>query len=44
MAAVQNAGLALDWVCRTFNATWDELYASATAIAPGTDGLFFFPI
>ncbi len=43
MAAVQNAGLALDWVRRMLNATWDELYASAASIPPGADGLLFLP-
>jgi xylulokinase len=43
MAAVQNAGLALDWVCRVLNASWDELYGSATHVSPGSDGLLFFP-
>lgn len=41
MAAIQNAGLALDWVCRVLNATWDELYASA--VVPRADDLFFLP-
>jgi xylulokinase len=43
MAAVQNAGLALDWVCRILNASWDELYGSATRLSPGSDGLLFYP-
>lgn len=43
MAAVQNAGLALNWVCRTLGASWDDLYGSATAVAPGTEGLTFLP-
>jgi xylulokinase len=43
MAAVQNAGLALDWVCRTLAASWDELYASADVVAAGAEGLTFFP-
>jgi xylulokinase len=43
MAAVQNAGLALDWVRRIFNASWGELYASANAIPPGSAGLTFLP-
>jgi xylulokinase len=43
MAAVQNAGLALDWVRRVLGATWDELYASADMLSPGTDGLLFLP-
>jgi xylulokinase len=43
MAAVQNAGLSLDWVCRMVGATWDELFASATSTSPGADGLVFLP-
>jgi xylulokinase len=43
MAAVQNGGLALDWVRRMLNATWDEVYASAAAVSPGADGLLFLP-
>ena len=43
MAAVQNAGLALDWVRKMFNASWDELYASTDAVSPGSAGLTFLP-
>ena len=43
MAAVQNAGLALDWVHRILGASWDELYASAGAVAPGAGGVMFLP-
>ncbi len=43
MAAVQNAGLALDWVCRMLNASWDELYGSVTRVSPGAEGLLFLP-
>jgi xylulokinase len=43
MAAVQNAGLVLDWVRRTLGATWDELYESANRVAPGAEGLTFLP-
>ncbi|GHO47708.1 xylulokinase [Ktedonospora formicarum] len=42
MAAVQNAGLALDWVRQMLNVTWDDVYASA-AVSPGADGLLFLP-
>lgn len=36
MAAVLNAGLALDWARRTLGASWEEVYASAAAPAgPG---------
>jgi xylulokinase len=43
MAAVQNAGLALDWVRRVFAATWEELYSSACAHRPGAGGVSFVP-
>lgn len=43
MAAVQNAGLALDWVHRMLGASWDELYASAGAVPPGAGGITFLP-
>lgn len=43
MAAVQNAGLALDWVRRALGASWDEVYASIDVVAPGAAGLTFLP-
>jgi xylulokinase len=43
MAAVQNAGLALDWVRRMLNASWDEVYASVTAVQAGSAELTFLP-
>ena len=43
MAAVQNAGLALDWVRRTLGASWDDIYKSVDAVAPGAEGLTFLP-
>lgn len=43
MAAVQNAGLALDWVHRMLKADWDELYASAGSVEPGAGGVIFLP-
>ncbi len=43
MAAVQNCGLALDWVRQTLGANWDEFYASAASVAPGSEGLVFLP-
>lgn len=43
MAAVQNAGLALDWVRRVFNASWDELYNCASFNDPGSDAPNFHP-
>jgi xylulokinase len=43
MAAIQNAGLALDWVRRTLHASWAELYGSARAKPPGALGVTFIP-
>nr|WP_052889375.1 FGGY family carbohydrate kinase [Thermogemmatispora carboxidivorans] len=43
MAAVQNAGLALDWVRRTLQANWTELYASSEAEVAVQEPLFFLP-
>jgi xylulokinase len=43
MAAVQNAGLALDWVRRTLSASWNDVYESVDALAPGAEGLTFLP-
>jgi xylulokinase len=43
MAAVQNAGLALDWVRRTLGADWEEVYASAQAAGPGAQHVTFVP-
>jgi xylulokinase len=43
MAAVQNAGLALDWVRRTLQASWSELYGAAQAHLPGALGVTFVP-
>lgn len=43
MAAVQNCGLALDWVRQTLGATWDEFYTSAATVGPGAAGVTFLP-
>jgi xylulokinase len=43
MAAMQNAGIALEWVRSTLNASWEEVYAEAFAVPPGADGLIFLP-
>jgi xylulokinase len=44
MAAVQNAGLALEWVLRTLAASWEEVYRDALPrTRPGADGLIFLP-
>lgn len=41
MAAMQNAGLALDWVRRTLGFSWEELYGSLDPAALQPDLLFF---
>jgi xylulokinase len=43
MAAMQNAGIALEWVRTTLGATWDDVYAEAFAVPPGSEGLVFLP-
>src|SRR5438105_12923029 len=43
MAAMQNAGIALEWVRTTLGASWDEVYAEAFAVSPGAEGLVFLP-
>jgi xylulokinase len=43
MAAVQNAGLVLDWARRALGASWDDVYASRDLVAPGAEGLTFLP-
>jgi xylulokinase len=43
MAAVQNAGLALNWVRQRFQASWEELYASSQRMPAATDALVFLP-
>jgi xylulokinase len=40
MGASLSAGLSLNWVRQTMNASWDELYASAGQPAQGHDPLF----
>lgn len=43
LGAVQNAGLALDWVRRSFGWGWEELYARAAAAPAGAEGVTFLP-
>src|SRR6266849_1763479 len=43
MAAILNAGLALDWVGRLFGVDSEELHGSAARIPAGSDGVSFFP-
>jgi xylulokinase len=43
MAAVQNAGLALDWVCGVLGFSWADLIAAAAAAPAGAGGVTFLP-
>jgi xylulokinase len=43
MAAMQNAGTALEWVRTTLGASWDDVYAEAFTVPPGAQGLVFLP-
>ena len=43
MAAMQNAGLALEWVLSVLGLSWDDAYALALGAPPGCDELTFLP-
>jgi xylulokinase len=43
MAAVQNAGLALEWVRKMLGASWNDVYEEAFAVTPGSGGVTFLP-
>ena len=43
MAAIQNAGLALEWVRGVLGASWEEVYEEAFAVPPGAGGVVFLP-
>lgn len=43
MAAILNAGLALDWVQTLFGVEWSALYGSAAQVPPGSGGVSFYP-
>jgi xylulokinase len=43
MAAMQNAGIALEWVRSALDVSWPQLYAEAFAVEPGAEGLLFLP-
>ena len=43
MAAMQNAGIALEWVRRILGFSWQEMYAEAFRVPPGCDGVTFLP-
>jgi xylulokinase len=43
MAAIQNAGLALEWARNTLGASWHGVYEEAFALSPGAGGVVFLP-
>ena len=43
MAAIQNAGLALEWARGLLGASWDDVYAEAFSVPPGAGGVSFLP-
>ena len=43
MAAIQNAGLALEWARKTLGASWEDVYEEAFAVPPGAGGVVFLP-
>ena len=43
MAAIQNAGLALEWVRKILGVSWSEVYDEAFAAPPGSGGVTFLP-
>ncbi|MGB3681288.1 MAG: FGGY-family carbohydrate kinase, partial [Rubrobacteraceae bacterium] len=43
MAAIQNAGLALEWARGVLGASWEEVYEEAFAVPAGAEGLAFLP-
>jgi xylulokinase len=43
MAAIQNAGLALEWARGVLGASWEEVYDEAFAVPPGAGSVVFLP-
>ncbi len=43
MAAIQNAGLAVEWVRTLFGLSWSDLFAAAAGASPGANGVSFLP-
>jgi xylulokinase len=43
MAAIQNAGLALEWVRKMLGVSWEEVYDEAFAVPSGSGGVTFLP-
>lgn len=43
LAAIQNAGLALEWVRGILGLSWAEVYQASNSVLPGCEGLTFLP-
>jgi xylulokinase len=43
LAAMQNAGLALEWVRGILGLSWQQVYSEAFGVPPGCEGLTFLP-
>jgi xylulokinase len=43
MAAIQNAGLALEWARGVLGVSWEEVYDEAFRVPPGAGGVVFLP-
>ncbi len=43
MAAIQNAGLALEWVRKVLGVSWEEVYEDAFDVPPDAGGVAFLP-
>ncbi|HEY9846558.1 MAG TPA: xylulokinase [Candidatus Caenarcaniphilales bacterium] len=43
LAAIQNAGLALEWVRGILGLSWRQVYTQAFCVPPGCEGLIFLP-
>ncbi|MBW4581479.1 MAG: xylulokinase [Tildeniella nuda ZEHNDER 1965/U140] len=43
LAAMQNAGLALEWVRHLLDLSWQQVYADTFNVVPGCEGLTFLP-
>ncbi len=43
MAAMQNAGIALEWVRKILGLTWEQMYEEAFKIPAGCEGVTFLP-
>ncbi len=43
MAAIQNAGLALEWVLKVLGVSWQTAYHEAFSVGPGAGGVLFLP-